>query len=103
MAKEKDKYRYFRVEARELLEGLTRGILELERAPDDRSAVARLLRLAHTLKGAARGIGAFSLADAAAFAEPIDPSDQDTAALALDALKQRASAVQTFIADYLSE
>jgi HPt (histidine-containing phosphotransfer) domain-containing protein len=56
----------------------------------------------HTLKGAARGIGAFSLADAAAFAEPIDPSDQDTASVALDALKQRASAVQRFIADYLS-
>jgi two-component system chemotaxis sensor kinase CheA len=53
---EKDPYRYFRVEARELLDGLTQGILQLEKAssalPSD--GVARLLRLAHTLKGAAR-------------------------------------------------
>jgi two-component system chemotaxis sensor kinase CheA len=52
----KDPYRYFRVEARELLDGLTQGILELEKgacAPPY-EGVARLLRLAHTLKGAAR-------------------------------------------------
>ena len=52
----KDPYQYFRVEARELLDGLTQGILQLEKGfptllPQD---VARLLRLAHTLKGAAR-------------------------------------------------
>lgn len=52
----KDPYQYFRVEARELLDGLTQGILQLEQdlsAPSSES-VARLLRLAHTLKGAAR-------------------------------------------------
>ena len=37
----------------------------------------------HTLKGAARGIGAFPLGDAAAAAEPIDPvSDSQTASAA---------------------
>ena len=52
----KDPYQYFRVEARELLDGLTQGILQLEKAPsaDPSDGVARLLRLAHTLKGAAR-------------------------------------------------
>ena len=79
MAKEKDKYRYFRVEARELLEGLTRGILELERAPDDRSAVARLLRLAHTLKGAARVVQLPAIAELAHAAEDVlAPHRDDT-------------------------
>ncbi|HVU20598.1 MAG TPA: Hpt domain-containing protein [Rhizomicrobium sp.] len=56
----------------------------------------------HTLKGAARGIGAFSLGDAAAAAEPIDPSaDNRTAAVALEALLSKTSAVQYFIKDYL--
>jgi two-component system, chemotaxis family, sensor kinase CheA len=50
----KDPYKYFRVEARELLDGLTQGTLELEKGPPGPEVVARLLRLAHTLKGAAR-------------------------------------------------
>jgi HPt (histidine-containing phosphotransfer) domain-containing protein len=58
----------------------------------------------HALKGAARGIGAFMLADAAAFAEPIDPvKDRGNASLALTALKTRAEAVQTFIKTYLED
>lgn len=56
----------------------------------------------HTLKGAARGVGAFSLADAAAAAEPIDPiRDRGNASLAIQTLKTSAEAVQTFIKDYL--
>ncbi len=56
----------------------------------------------HTLKGAARGIGAFGLGDAAAAAEPIDPSaDSVTAAAALLALQSKTSAVQFFIRAYL--
>jgi two-component system chemotaxis sensor kinase CheA len=50
----KDPYKYFRIEARDLLDGLDRGVLELEKAPSDKDLVGRLLRLAHTLKGAAR-------------------------------------------------
>jgi two-component system chemotaxis sensor kinase CheA len=50
----KDPYRYFRIEARELLEGLGACALELEKAPSDANALGRLLRLAHTLKGASR-------------------------------------------------
>ena len=49
-----DPYKYFRIEARELLEGLSRGILELEKGLWDKARIGRLLRLAHTLKGASR-------------------------------------------------
>jgi HPt (histidine-containing phosphotransfer) domain-containing protein len=56
----------------------------------------------HALKGAARGVGAFDMADAAAFAEPIDPvKDRGNASLALAALKTNAEAVQAFIKNYL--
>ena len=49
----RDPYRYFRVEARELLDQLGQGALDLEKGLPAPDAVARLLRLAHTLKGAA--------------------------------------------------
>lgn len=56
----------------------------------------------HTIKGAARGIGAFCLADAAAAAEPIDPArDRGNAAIAIKDLTSNAEAVQAFIRDYL--
>jgi two-component system chemotaxis sensor kinase CheA len=49
----KDPYRYFRIEAREILDGLTQGALALEKGAT-KELVGQLLRLAHTLKGAAR-------------------------------------------------
>jgi len=52
----KDRYKYFRIEARELLDGLAKGLLDLERRADT-ELTQRLLRLAHTLKGAARIVG----------------------------------------------
>jgi HPt (histidine-containing phosphotransfer) domain-containing protein len=56
----------------------------------------------HTLKGAARGIGAFKFADACAFAEQIDPADVNHARPALAALKSSAETVQDFIRSYLA-
>jgi HPt (histidine-containing phosphotransfer) domain-containing protein len=56
----------------------------------------------HTLKGAARGIGAFELADACAFAEPIDPADETNALPALSAIARNAEDVQGFIRLYLA-
>lgn len=50
----KDPYRYFRIEARELVEQLGQGLMALERGGPDAGQVGRLLRWAHTLKGAAR-------------------------------------------------
>jgi two-component system, chemotaxis family, sensor kinase CheA len=48
-----DPLRYFRIEARELADGLSQAVLDLERRPDP-EIVGHMLRLAHTLKGAAR-------------------------------------------------
>ena len=47
-------YQYFKIEAREIVSDLSRDILGLERGDAGAEAVARLLRQAHTLKGAAR-------------------------------------------------
>lgn len=60
-----DRYKYFRIEAAELLEALSRGVLAFERSPSDASAIAPLLRHAHTLKGAARVVRQLEIADAA--------------------------------------
>jgi two-component system, chemotaxis family, sensor kinase CheA len=49
-----DPYKYFRPEAKELLEQFSRGVLDLEKGVDDASILQGLFRLAHTLKGAAR-------------------------------------------------
>ncbi|HEX7900787.1 MAG TPA: response regulator [Planctomycetota bacterium] len=61
----KDPYKYFRIEARELLQGLTRGALELEKNPAGPEPVVHLLRLAHTLKGAARVVKQVAIAELA--------------------------------------
>lgn len=48
-----DPYRYFRPEARDLVDQFAKGVLALEKGGSS-AAVQQLLRLAHTLKGAAR-------------------------------------------------
>lgn len=60
-----DPYKYFRIEARELTEQLSRNVLELEKSAEPAGIVARLLRFAHTLKGAARVVKQRDIADAA--------------------------------------
>ncbi len=70
----KDPYRYFRVEARELVEGLVTGVLELEKGAAGPDAIARVLRLAHTLKGAARVVKQTAIAELAhAMEEELEP------------------------------
>jgi two-component system chemotaxis sensor kinase CheA len=62
----KDPYRYFRIEAREIADALSLGVLELEGEPHDRAPIVeRLLRHAHTLKGAARVVGLSEIASLA--------------------------------------
>ena len=56
----------------------------------------------HTLKGAARGIGAFPMGDAAARCEPLDLSDRTGASAAIANLEARSAQVQSFIRDYLA-
>ncbi|WP_432972240.1 hybrid sensor histidine kinase/response regulator [Dactylosporangium sp. CA-233914] len=70
MSEAKDPLRYFRIEARELVDQLGQGVLDLQ-AGDDPEPVARLLRHAHTLKGAARVVRQGDLADAAHALEEI--------------------------------
>lgn|SRR6478672_11704094 len=58
--------------------------------------------IVHSLKGAARGIGAFALADVAAEAEPLDPAAQRAEADALlPRLQAGTTAVHAFVEIYL--
>ncbi|MEY4964484.1 MAG: hypothetical protein RL274_67 [Pseudomonadota bacterium] len=57
----------------------------------------------HTIKGAARGVGAFAMGEAAAAAEPVDPAtNRDRAVEVIEALRVEGDAVQAFIAEYLA-
>ncbi|MEU8608390.1 ATP-binding protein, partial [Actinoplanes sp. NPDC048791] len=68
-----DPLRYFRVEARELIDQISAGVLDLDQQPGP-DLVARLLRFAHTLKGAARVVRQQEIADRAhAFEEVLVP------------------------------
>lgn len=58
---------------------------------------------AHTLKGAARGIGAFALADAAQVAEAAGPARTEATLAAITRLKETASAVHSFITAFLAK
>jgi two-component system chemotaxis sensor kinase CheA len=62
-----DPYKYFRIEARELLDGLTQGTLALDRGTGtgSKDTVARVFRLAHTFKGAARVVKQPAMAELA--------------------------------------
>src|SRR5262245_7094789 len=60
-----DPYRYFRPEARDLVDQFAKGVLELEKGGSSAAAVQRLLRVAHTLKGAARVVKQSEIADRA--------------------------------------
>jgi len=69
-----DPYKYFRVESREILDGLAKGVLELEKSEEPKEVVARLFRLAHTLKGAARVVRQRELAELAhAMEDALEP------------------------------
>ena len=59
----KDPFKYFRPEAAELVGQLSAGFLELEKGGPSAATVARLFRVAHTLKGAARIVKHKELAD----------------------------------------
>ncbi len=60
----RDPYKYFRAEARELLDGLQRGVAELESSGGS-APIPSLLRFAHTLKGAARVVRLPAISDLA--------------------------------------
>src|SRR4051812_21357565 len=73
MSGSRDPLRYFRIEARELVDQISAGVLDLDQRPGP-DLVARLLRFAHTLKGAARVVRQPEIADRAhAFEEVLVP------------------------------
>ncbi|MBI2510967.1 MAG: response regulator [Opitutae bacterium] len=74
----RDPYKYFRIEARELQENLRRTTDELA-GVDDAARVARLLRLAHTLKGAARVVRLPAISDLAHRIEDVLAPFRDSA------------------------
>jgi two-component system chemotaxis sensor kinase CheA len=61
-----DPYKYFRIEAHEILDGLTRGLLDLEKqGGGEEELIGQCFRLAHTLKGAARVVKQLKIAEVA--------------------------------------
>lgn len=85
-----------------LFEAQTGEMVEKLQAILDACDAKSWREVTHTLKGAARGVGAFQFADAVAAAEPIDPvADRGNATLAFAAIKDGAEAVQAFIKTYL--
>ena len=73
-----DPYRYFRVEARELVTEMGKAVLALEKAMPSPARIAHLLRLAHTLKGAARVVRQREIADRAHALEDALAPHRDT-------------------------
>jgi len=83
-----DPLRYFRIEAHELVEQISAGVLDLDQQPGS-ELVARLLRFAHTLKGAARVVRQPEIADRAhAFEEVLVPHRGGEAALPADQMRE---------------
>lgn len=74
-----DPFKYFRVEAREILDQLAKSMLDLERGSAVVENVQRLLRLAHTLKGAARVVKQTEIADHAHAIEDVIAAFRDNA------------------------
>jgi two-component system chemotaxis sensor kinase CheA len=78
-----DPYRYFRLEGRELVDQFSQGILELEKGGPNAAVLQRLLRLAHTLKGAARIVKQQEIADRAhAIEDALSPFRESSEAVA---------------------
>jgi two-component system chemotaxis sensor kinase CheA len=77
----KDPYRYFRVEAKEIVEQLSRGVLDLEQGVFGKELVGQMLRLAHTLKGAAHVVKQAGIASLAHQLEDILISHQSSDAV----------------------
>jgi two-component system chemotaxis sensor kinase CheA len=99
-----DPYRYFRVEARELSDELGKGALALEKDGPVPARVAHLLRLAHTLKGAARVVKQREIADHAHQLEsvltphretggPVPRTDVDAVLVLIDRIGARVAAL----------
>lgn len=87
MTAAKDPLRYFRVEAREISEELGRGALRLEREATP-ELIQRLMRLAHTLKGAASVVKQRAIAEEThALEDALSPLREATGAAPREAVE----------------
>jgi two-component system chemotaxis sensor kinase CheA len=97
----RDPYEYFRIEAREIRDGLGRGVLQLDKGATP-EIVAGLLRLAHTLKGAARVVRQPLIADHAHAIEealaPVRESEGRVERALVDRLLSLTDAISSEIA-----
>ncbi|WIM93681.1 response regulator [Actinoplanes oblitus] len=88
MPENRDPLRYFRIEAQELVEQISSGVLDLDQRPGP-EPMAKLLRVAHTLKGAARVVKQKAIADRAhEFEEILVPYRDDPAGLAAAEMRE---------------
>ncbi len=60
-----DPYKFFRIEAREIHDGLAADVTQLEGGPASAALVAQMFRLAHTLKGTSRVVKRAPIAESA--------------------------------------
>ncbi|QRK04451.1 response regulator [Archangium violaceum] len=89
MSLDSDPYRYFRIEARELIEQLTQGLFSLADGEGGAQAVPELFRYAHTLKGAARVVGQVRMAEMAhAVEDALSPYRNSGASLPVDSVHE---------------
>ena len=80
---------------------ITKMVAELHTLLASRDS-KRWREVAHSIKGAARGVGAFSMGDLAAAAEPISPIDAPAAKDVIAKLEREAQTVRAFIEAYLA-
>ena len=85
-----DPYRYFRIEAAEILEQLQAALLDLEKGLPSAEIIAKLLRLAHTLKGAARVVKQKGIADHSHAVEDLIVPFRDAGAAVVPSVIQAA-------------
>src|SRR5512133_478862 len=71
MTRAKDPKRFYRIEAREILDGLSSELLALSRGESRPDSSNRLFRLAHTLKGAATVVGDTTVVEMARILEDV--------------------------------
>lgn len=92
----RDPYRYFRIEARDLLDQMSKGVLELDQGPPAPELVALILRLAHTLKGAARVVKQPQIAECAhSIEDALAPFRGSPGAVAREAVNAALKALDT--------
>ena len=77
-------------------------LAKLEQLAGQETDIKGWHEIVHTLKGAARGIGAFELGNSAAEAEKAE-TGKGTAISALLRLREDAAAVHAFIAEFLRQ